>query len=382
LRSLSSNDAYLLRPRRLAVIRALLCAIGVLLLVGAASGTSPEAARAFLAATFTLTREEIGRVDAGHVVARTISSRDSREVATLGVVRIQATPAFYVEQLSDIVKFKRDEAVLQIGTFSTPPLLADVAHLTLDPFDVGKLRECRINDCGVQLSADAIERFRQGVDWRRDDAVRQASLVMQQTLVEYVTRYRDAGASATMHYVDQEKTVDVNREFRSLLEADAATWQHFGPLRQHLLEYPAATPGTTDILYWSKERVSRRNVVSVTHLAMTQLPSGPADYAIASRQIYGTHYFDASLGLTVLLPEQTGGPRSMYVVYLNRSRVDLLDGMFGGIARRIVASRARALVAEQLGRLQRTIEHDFAATSPRAARSTPVPAPHPRAAFE
>lgn len=351
--------------------RAFLCAIGVLLLVSATSGTSPEGARAFLSATFTLTKEEIGRVDAGHVVARTISARDPREVATLGVVRIQATPEFYVAQLSDIVTFKRDEAVLQIGTFSTPPHLADVAHLTLDPFDVGKLRDCRIRDCGVQLSADAIEKFRQGVDWRRDDAERQASLVMQQTLVEYVTRYRETGTSATMQYVDQEKPINVDGEFRSLLEADSGTWQHFTPLRQHLLEYPAATPGTTDVLYWSKERVSRRNVVSVTHLAIANLTAGPADYAIASRQIYGSHYFDASLGLTVLLPERTETARSMYVVYLNRSRVDLLDGMFGGLARRIVASHARSLVAEQLARLQRTMDRDFVATSQRAGRSTP-----------
>lgn len=351
--------------------RAFLCVIGMLLLVSATRGTSPEAARAFLSATFTLTKEEIGRVDAGHVVARTISARDPREVATLGVVRIKATPEFYVAQLTDIVTFKRDEAVLQIGTFSTPPHLTDVAPLTLDAFDVGKLRDCRIRDCGVQLSADAIEKFRQGVDWRRDDAERQASLVMRQTLVEYVTRYRDAGPSATMQYADQEKSVDVDGEFRSLLESDSAMWQHFAPLRQHLLEYPARAPGTTDILYWSKERVSRRNVVSVTHLAIAHLMSGAADYAIASRQIYGSHYFDASLGLTVLLPERTDDTPSMYVVYLNRSRVDLLDGMFGGFARRIVASRARSLVAEQLARLQRTIERDFVATSQQAGRSTP-----------
>jgi hypothetical protein len=49
----------------------------------------------------------------------------------------------------------------------------------------------------------------------------------------------------------------------------------------------------------------------------------------------------------------------MYVVYLNRSRVDVFKGMFGGIARRIVTTRARTLVSDLLGRLQRRIEHDY-----------------------
>jgi hypothetical protein len=45
-------------------------------------------------------------------------------------------------------------------------------------------------------------------------------------------------------------------------------------------------------------------------------------------------------------------------VYLNRSRIDLFDGLFGGVVRRIVAGRAKGLVAEQLRRLQRTLAAD------------------------
>jgi len=64
------------------------------------------------------------------------------------------------------------------------------------------------------------------------------------------------------------------------------------------------------------------------------------------------HYYDASLGLTLLVPDRTASVPATYVIYLNRSRIDLFDGMFGGVARRIVAGRARTLVAEQLQRLQ------------------------------
>jgi hypothetical protein len=79
------------------------------------------------------------------------------------------------------------------------------------------------------------------------------------------------------------------------------------------------------------------------------------NYAIASKQIYAMHYFDASLGLTLLVPDPSAPLAATYVVYLNRSRIDVFDGLLGGVARRIVAGRARSLVAEQLGRLQRTL---------------------------
>jgi hypothetical protein len=162
--------------------------------------------------------------------------------------------------------------------------------------------------------------------------------------------------TASMQYTDQSQTMDVGREFASLVDADSETWQHFPDLRRHLLSYPMEhAPETSDILYWSKERVSRRLVVSVTHLAISRT-HGPSAYAIASKQIYGTHYFDASLGLTVLVRDPSVSSPAMYLVYLNRSRVDIFDGLFGGIARTIVNTRARSLVATQLGRLQRTME--------------------------
>ena len=346
------------------VKRHFLC-VGLLLLAAGQPNQAEDSARSFLTTSFQVSSAEVDRVDAGHVVARTLGVTDPREVATLGVVRIRVTPEFYAERLADIVTFKRTDDILQIGTFDDAPAVTDIADLTLDEWDVRKLRECEVGNCAVQLSADAIARFRRDVDWRRPDAQAQANRVMRQILVEYVTRYRDAGAAASMQYADQSETVDVGREFASLLEADVETWQHFRDLRRHLFEYPMGeTPETRDILYWSKERVSRRLVVSVTHLAISRTTHGPSAYAIASKQIYGTHYFDASLGLTVLVRDRAVSSPATYVVYLNRSRVDIFDGLFGGIARPIVNTRARSLVATQLGRLQRSMEHQFAHLAP------------------
>ena len=102
-----------------------------------------------------------------------------------------------------------------------------------------------------------------------------------------------------------------------------------------------------------------RPVISITHVATAAaVDDSPVAYAIGSKQIYAMHYYDASLGLTLLVPDRTAPSPATYVVYLNRSRIDLFDGLLGGVARRIVAGRARDLVAKQLERLQGVLAGD------------------------
>src|SRR5688572_5331425 len=138
-----------------------LCVLMWLALVTSPAATEPAGrAHEFLGAAFHVAKDDLARVAAGHVYSRTLPVRHSREVATLGIVRIQTTPQRYIDGVADIVAFKRDDKILQIGTFSTPPQQGDVAELTLAEEDVDSLRECRIASCEVQLSAQAIERFR------------------------------------------------------------------------------------------------------------------------------------------------------------------------------------------------------------------------------
>ena len=82
---------------------------------------------------------------------------------------------------------------------------------------------------------------------------------------------------------------------------------------------------------------------------------------IASKQIYANHYFEASLGLTVALAAGQGPSPSFYLLYFNRSRSDALHGGFSGLARGQVKSRARSGALENLVKIQRSIEAQFAA---------------------
>jgi hypothetical protein len=336
-------------------VRLVLSVLALLGLLAVPDASTLDPARAFLTAAFDLSPADIGLIDDGQIVARTLKVKNRREVATLGVARIQTTPAVYVERLRDIANFKRTDAVLQIGTFSGPPQQGDIASLTVDDGDLKLLRECRVKDCSVRLSADSIERIQREVDWRAADAAGRASNLVRELLVDYVTRYREGGAAAAMEYADTPTPLNVGHEFASLVDADTVTWKYVPRLRRHLLEYPAATnEAMSDFIYWSKERVHSRPVISITHVAIAAaVDDGPVNYAIASKQIYAMHYFDASLGLTLLVRDPSP-PFPTYVVYLNRSRIDLFDGLFGGVTRLIASGRARSLVAEQLARLQRS----------------------------
>ena len=139
-----------------------------LLAVPAAATVDPS--RAFLMAAFDLSAAEIGRLDRGEVVSRTLDVKNHREIATLGIVHIDTSPSSYVERLADITTFKRTDGVLQIGRFSSIPQLADVASLSLDEPELKRLRECRVEDCDVRLSAEVIERVQREIDWRAADA--------------------------------------------------------------------------------------------------------------------------------------------------------------------------------------------------------------------
>lgn len=323
----------------------------------ARGGASVDPARSFLMTAFQLSAADIDRLDRGDVVSRTLDAKNRREVATLGIVRIKTTPSTYVTRLADIATFKRTDDILQIGTFSNPPRLGDVAALTVDEPDLKRLRECRVENCDLRLSADGIDRVRREIDWRTSDGSRQASRLVLQLLVDYVGRYRQSGTTAAMEYADRSPRLNVGHEFTSLMDADTITSAYTPRLRRHLLDYPGSSvEKATDFVYWSKELVRGRPVISITHVAtVAAVDDSPVAYAIGSKQIYAMHYFDASLGLTLLVPDRTARFPATYVVYLNRSRIDLFEGLFGGVARRIVAGRARVLVGQQLQRLQRTI---------------------------
>ena len=115
--------------------------------------------------------------------------------------------------------------------------------------------------------------------------------------------------------------------------------------------------GTEGFVYWSKEKIGPRAIVSVTHAIINPPREGSA--AIATKQIYASYYSHASLGLTILLDRSTGDAPRTRVIYVNRSRLDIFGGLFGGIKRALVRSRARDGAERTMGRVRERVESNY-----------------------
>jgi hypothetical protein len=106
-------------------------------------------------------------------------------------------------------------------------------------------------------------------------------------------------------------------------------------------------PGVESFVYWSKEQIAGKPIVSATHVSTLRSPPAWLPRLAATIRIFSTHYVNASLG-------DGRGARSAsasgYLVYMNRSQVDVLGGMFGRLVRMVVQRRLRSEATELLSR--------------------------------
>ena len=282
------------------------------------------------------TEDESTKTARGEVAVKTLQTRDKREVAIVGISLVKANTECFLAKFQDIETFKRNPAVLRIHKLARPVGIDDLERLTLDANDISSLRDCRPGNCGMKLPSGTIEQLRQEVNWSSPDHAARAQTVFRARLFDYLQRYLSEGNTALVEYQDKSKPVRLAEEFRSLLAAQPSLAALTPVFYEHLAAYPAAPlSDVKEFLYWSTENFGVKPVTSVTHVTIFR----QSDHAvIASKQIYANHYFNASLGLTFLL-DDPGSPGTMYLAYLNRSRIDLLGGFFGGFRRAVLRGR-------------------------------------------
>jgi hypothetical protein len=309
---------------------------------------------AFLAEVAPVAPDERARLDQGEVVVNVVPA-DGRSVAVLAAARVTFDAERLIAWIRRIDALKRGAYVDAIERFSDPPRLEDVASLTLDDRDLEDIRRCRPGSCGVKLSASEIDRLRRiasdaGPAWRQ--AVQAAFRAL---LVARAAEYRAEGHATVLPYHDKGTPVSPRDEFGRIMDASPFLADGVPRLARHLLEYPHGPEAPPEsFLYWAKERLGGRPVVSITHVAMSRGEgSGGPLVVVAGKQVYANHYMTGGLGLTMLLEDPEG---SRYLAYLNRSRIDILGGLFGGLVRRIMEGRLRSEAGEAVQALRRRIE--------------------------
>src|SRR3954470_9205067 len=119
-------------------------ALMVLALVGlrAVSATAVDATdpRLALKGPLQLSDADLAALLEGTPVAKTLSASASREMTTVGGIRIRGGGmARFVEQFKTLEGFRSSQFVLQIQKFGPEPRLSDLDGLTLEPDDFASL---------------------------------------------------------------------------------------------------------------------------------------------------------------------------------------------------------------------------------------------------
>ena len=320
--------------------RAGLLVVALLVLASAPLGAPPADGDpfAFLLPGIGIDGSERARMDAGEPIVEIVPARDGH-IALLAAIRVDVTPERFLAWSAKAERLQKGRYVPEIGRFSNPPRLADLAGMTADPRDLDDLRKCRPGRCGLKLHASEIAHIRQrlgGPDWR---AAAQAALreVTLRRAVDYLQR-GDAGA---LPYQDTRKELAPAGAFGRVLERLPFLPVRFGCLSRYLVDFPQADdPHIVDTrLYWSKENLGVKPIISVTHYVAARFddPRLPEALVVA-KQVFATHYKDGSVTVTAL----AGTDGARYLVYLHRSQLDMLDGLFGGLTRRVIERRVRS----------------------------------------
>jgi hypothetical protein len=286
-------------------------------------------AHAFLRKSVAFTEAQVAAVDAGQVVAKLLPSADKPEIAAFGAVRVRGDAGAFLRQLQGGLASRRGPSVLEVGRFSRPSKVEDLADLTLDDGDYKAARECRPGDCDIKMARSAMERMHREIDWKAPDARARATDLMKRMLVDYVAAYSQGGTAEMATYVDKDRPLETPAEFRKLLAATPYLVEYVPAFHRYVEDYPkGALAGADDAFYWAKDKFGPKPTISVYHTTVWPDPAENGRAVIASKQIYASHYFQAGLDVLALVP---AGPGGFYLMDLYRVRIDPPTGMLSGV---------------------------------------------------
>lgn len=318
-----------------------------------ASGPPPAAfdITRFLTGDVGFSAAELQRLERGEVVAKGLRA-DEASVGLVTAARMAIPAQFFLDRFRQIEQFKKTAEVLQIGRLSAAPSAAEFAALTLESGELKDARGCRVGDCAFKLDGAGIERLRAA---RNDEA---AMAALRTHLAQYVAAYLQKGNTALMEYNDRSRPLAMTDQMERIVRDSPFLQREWPAVHTAIGGYAGTLPqGLEHFVYWSKEKVGPRPVVSLTHAIVRPPRDGVA--VVATKQVYASHYTTGSLGLTILVDRSGDNGPATLVVYVNRTRVDIFDGVLGALKRPIVRSRARSGAERMMTGLRTRLENDF-----------------------
>src|SRR5271154_6374163 len=307
-----------------------------------------------------LKEDQIGAIRDGKAVAKVVESRTPDEVFVFGSVYVQSTPEKYLKLASDTDALRKLPSYLAIRKFSDPPQLSDLDGFTLEADDIKQLKDCEPGKCDLQLPTDAMDAFRQSVNWSAPDAANQANLLAQKMALEVIRRYTQGGNAALGTYMDKHHPAVVGETFASLLSRSKALPVYLPELEHYLLDYPQAqSENIQSEFYWEKVQFGLKPTLRIVQAIVYRdtRPDHPAS-AVAVKQLYASHYFETALDLTVCVRDQENPDRGFYLITLKGSQQAGLTGFKGGIVRKVAVDKTRSSLERALEAIKQRLESE------------------------
>jgi hypothetical protein len=305
-----------------------------------------------------LKEDQIAAIRNGKALAKVVESRTPDEVFVFGSVYVQSTPEKYLKLASDIDALRKLPSYLAIKKFSDPPQLSDLDGFTLEADDIKQLKHCEPGKCEVQLPTEAMDAFKQSVNWSAPDAADQVNQLARKMALEALQRYAQGGNAALGTYMDKHHPTVVEDTFASLLSRSKALPVYFPELESYLLEYPQARSANIQSeFYWEKVQFGLKPTLRIVQ-AIVYRDSRSTDpvYAVAVKQLYASHYFQTALDLTVCVRDQENPNRGFYLITLKGSQQAGLTGLKGSIVRKVAVDKTRSSLERALGAIKQKLE--------------------------
>jgi hypothetical protein len=309
-----------------------------LFLLQAFSGADPFA---FFQPTIQVAPSDRSVLDKGSPLTRILPAR-GREDAVFTAIPVTIDGDRLIAWERRIEELKKGKYVLAVGRFSNPPRIEDLAGLELDRDDIEDIQKCRAGSCQLKLSSEEITQIRDAAGQAQGDATDATQEAFRQVVLHRVQLYLASGQ--VLPYNDEHIPVQPQKHFAALLQHTSFLTGKLPELSAYLLDYPSKPlPGVESFFYWSKEQAAGKAIISVTQVNIVDsraadLPDLP-DVLVVNRDIYSSHYINASLSVTALI----SGPAdaTSYLVYMNRTEVDILHGILEGFIRKVMHHRIR-----------------------------------------
>lgn len=291
-------------------------------------------------------KSEAAKIDTEVVVKQLDVEESSSELAIVGVVHIDATPAQAVTAFRNIETYLKSDALQEIGKFSKPPKASDLAAFTFPKSDIDAFKECNAHECKVKLGENGLEQIGK-IDWSSPGAQKQADERFRKSALAYVEAYEKEGNRALIIYADKGKPTPLAADFDRILRQQKAMPKLEPELFRYLKDYPAdPPPGLHSFVYWAVEDYGYRPTIMLVQAIVFER-SGQT--ILGQKTIYASHYFLARFEITAVVAAPQGGSyllysdRSVFDDQLGRMQRSLLGrGVTGQVEKRLEAIRKRA----------------------------------------